>query len=182
MDPWRRLKFRSICSRDRISLSSLGMVPVRMPSSRIRLLRLWRRLNSCGRVPATPFCSDGVLPRDTERKGQKEKTKNKNRVSRLEIVPTVLFQKVCFAFVCFSLGCNNIPISIRTMNCSSLQPKPPQLHSFPPVNHALVPDSYPATWRSHEALASAIVCSDSSTSIEEGGAEHCVHRSPRVLK
>ena len=57
MGPCKRLKFKSICSRERISPSLLGMVPVRMPSSRIRFLRVWRRLSSDGSVPATPFCS-----------------------------------------------------------------------------------------------------------------------------
>jgi hypothetical protein len=57
MGPCKRLKFRSICSRDRISLNWLGIVPVRIPSSRIRFWSAWRRLSSKGSVPATPFCS-----------------------------------------------------------------------------------------------------------------------------
>lgn len=57
IEPCNKLKLRSICSRERISPSLLGMVPVKIPSSKIRFRRVWRRLNSAGSVPATPFCS-----------------------------------------------------------------------------------------------------------------------------
>jgi len=133
MGPCKRLKFKSICSRERISPSLLGMVPVRMPSSRIRCLRVWRRLSSDGSVPATPFCSN----------------------------------------------------SIRVIKSSSLHPNPPHPHSLPPVNQALLLDSNPATLRLHAAFAAASASAFSSSvasSSNSGGAEHSVHRSPRVLK
>mmetsp|Transcript_13613 Transcript_13613/g.38299 ORF Transcript_13613/g.38299 Transcript_13613/m.38299 type:complete len:234 (-) Transcript_13613:2034-2735(-) len=152
--PVSSLSFRSSCRRLDRSYSSSGIDPW----SRLKL----RSICSSERISPS---SVGIVPVNMPSSSTRFR-RFWSRLSSWAIVPPTPF-------------CSN---SSRTTKPSSLHPIPPHPHSFPDVNHASLPDSKPLTMMVHRLLASASAPAGSTESTSGGGAEHWVHRSPRVLK